>query len=59
MLDGLGVILTAQAIVRTLADGSEYPAGCVFEVSEGSGCALLYLPDGKACSSNGCAANSG
>ena len=37
-----------QAIVRSLPDGSDYPAGCIYDVSEGGGCALLLQTDGKA-----------
>eukprot|EP00490_Sorites_sp_Unknown_P023939 CAMPEP_0114670012 /NCGR_PEP_ID=MMETSP0191-20121206/38934_1 /TAXON_ID=126664 /ORGANISM="Sorites sp." /LENGTH=169 /DNA_ID=CAMNT_0001926833 /DNA_START=25 /DNA_END=531 /DNA_ORIENTATION=+ len=37
-----------KAIVKSLPDGSSYPAGCMYEVSEGGGCALLLQTDGKA-----------
>eukprot|EP00434_Breviolum_minutum_P021726 symbB.v1.2.019177.t1/scaffold1559.1/size111769/10 len=37
-----------KAIVRSLPDGSDYPAGCIYDVSEGGGCALLLQTDGKA-----------
>ena len=34
--------------MKSLPDGSAYPAGCIYEVSEGGGCALLLQTDGKA-----------
>ena len=37
-----------QAIIKSLPDGSAYPAGCIYEVSQGGGCALLFQTDGKA-----------
>lgn len=37
-----------KAIIKSLPDGSAYPAGCIYEVSQGGGCALLFQTDGKA-----------
>eukprot|EP00438_Fugacium_kawagutii_P016266 Skav226629 [mRNA] locus=scaffold2041:511304:514957:+ [translate_table: standard] len=37
-----------KAIVKSLPDGSAYPTGCIYDVSEGGGCALLLQTDGKA-----------
>ena len=37
-----------SSIITTLSDGSAYPPGCIFETTEGSGCALLFQADGKA-----------
>ncbi|CAE7228053.1 unnamed protein product [Symbiodinium pilosum] len=37
-----------KEIIQTPADGQQYPAGCMFEVAAGGGCALLFNPTGQA-----------
>ena len=44
----LSSAMIRQAIIKSLPDGSAYPAGCIYEVSQGGGCALLFQTDGKA-----------
>mmetsp|Transcript_29263 Transcript_29263/g.67367 ORF Transcript_29263/g.67367 Transcript_29263/m.67367 type:complete len:120 (-) Transcript_29263:168-527(-) len=37
-----------KSIVKTLSNGTAYPAGCMFETAAGGGCALLFQEDGRA-----------